>query len=66
MYGNGHQTIERIHLDQVVNSNVDELAQIIAEQSRKGTSLKESILQAIRTLRTELTSRRADCDKKRR
>jgi hypothetical protein len=52
MYGNGHQTIEGIHLDQVVNSNFDQLAQIITDQSRKGTSLKESILQAIRTLPT--------------
>jgi hypothetical protein len=41
MYGNEHQTIEGIHLNQVVNSNVDQLAQIIAEQSRKGSSLKE-------------------------
>jgi hypothetical protein len=54
MYGNGHQTIEGIHLDQVVNFNVDQLAQIIAEQTKKGTSLKESILQAIRTLRTDI------------
>jgi hypothetical protein len=54
MYGNGHQTIEGIHLDQVVNSNVDQLAQIIAEHSRKGSSLKESILEAIRTLRTDV------------
>ena len=54
MYGNGHQTVEGIHLDQVVNSNVDQLAQIIAEHSRKGSSLKESILEAIRTLRTDV------------
>jgi hypothetical protein len=46
MYGNGHQTIEGIHVDQ--------LAQIIAEHSRKGSSLKESILEAIRTLRTDV------------
>ena len=54
MYGNGHQTIEGLHLDQVVNSNVDQLAQIITEHSRKGSSLKESILEAIRTLRTDV------------
>jgi hypothetical protein len=54
MYGNGHATIEGIHLDQVVNSNLDQLAQIIGEQSKKGSSLKESILHAIRTLRTNV------------
>ncbi len=55
MYGNGHPQIEGLHLDQVVTSNVDQLAQMIAEQSKKGTSLKESILKAIRNLKPDIT-----------
>ncbi len=53
MHGNATHEHEGLHLDQVIHSNVHQMAQIIMEQSRKGMSLKESILQAVRNLKLE-------------
>ena len=53
MYGNGQLQNEGLYLDQVVQTDVEQLANIIAETTMKGTSLKESILKAIRQLRPQ-------------
>ncbi len=53
IYGNGQFQNEGLYLDQVVQSDVDQLASIIAETTMRGTSLKESILKAIRQLRPQ-------------
>jgi hypothetical protein len=53
MYGNGQLQNEGLYLDQVVQTDVEQLANIIAETTKKGTSLKESILKAIRQLRPQ-------------
>lgn len=51
MYGNGQLQIEGLHLDQVVQSDVEQLASIIAKTTMRGTSRKVYILKAIRQLR---------------
>ncbi len=53
MYGNGELQIEGLHLDQVVQSDVEQLASIIAETTMRGTSRKVYILKAIRQLRPQ-------------
>jgi hypothetical protein len=51
MYGNGQLQNEGLYLDQVVQSDVEQLASIIAKTTIGGASLKVSILKAIRQLR---------------
>ena len=48
MYGNADQIGEGIYIDTVVNSEVDQLAAKIAENTGKGMNIKESLLKAIR------------------
>ena len=53
MYGNGQIQNEGLYLDQVVQTDIDQLASIIAETTMRGTSLKDSILKAIRQLKPQ-------------
>jgi hypothetical protein len=48
MYGNADQIGEGIYIDTVVNSEVDQLATKIAENTGKGMNIKDSLLKAIR------------------
>jgi hypothetical protein len=53
MYGNGQLHNEGLYLDRVVQSDVKQLASIIAETMMRRTSLKESILKAISQLQPQ-------------
>jgi hypothetical protein len=53
MHGNGQFQNEGLYLDRVVQSDVKQLASIIAETTMRNTSLKESIIKAIRQLQPQ-------------